>query len=216
LLQALGLAAAASTFTGFSRWNYAFAEDAMQHHHADAPAKVVHPLYHPQFFSPTEYQNVEILADLILPPTPIPEAKGDATRGKSRMQPGAKQAGVAEFIDFTVFNHPSEQKPFRDGLQWLDGASAPSVSFAKLPLAEQTALLERLAYKAKHRDGEQAGQQFFLLIRRYTVMGYYTTRVGLEALDYPGLTFYGTSPGCTHGDNPEHAGLAEARRGQTA
>ena len=213
LLQALGLAAAASTFTGFSRWNYAFAEDEMQHHHPAGPAKrVVRPLYHPQFFSAAEYKNVEVLADLILPSTTTPNAK----TGRSSIQRGAKDAGVAEFIDFIVFSNPGTQRPFRDGLQWLDSASTPATTFAKLPAAQQTALLERLAYKAKHRDGEKAGQQFFLLMRKYTVMGFYTTRAGLESLDYPGLTFYGTSPGCTHADNPEHAGLAEARREQTS
>jgi hypothetical protein len=69
------------------------------------------------------------------------------------------------------------------------------------------ALLERLAYKSKHRPNETTGQQFFLLFRRYTVMGFYTTRVGLESLDFPGLKFYSESPGCPHHDNPEHTGL---------
>ena len=212
LLQALGLAAAASTFSGFSRWSYAFAEEEMQHPNAAPTSKVVHPVYHPQFFPPTEYRNVEILADLILPPAPSSHAKD----GQSKMQPGARQAGVAEFIDFMVFTDAELQSPFREGLAWLDSASAPASSFATQPVAQQTALLERLAYKAKHREGEQPGRQFFLLVRRYTVMGFYTTRAGLESLDYPGLTFYGTSPGCTHADNPEHAGLAEACGGQAA
>ena len=73
--------------------------------------------------------------------------------------------------------------------------------------AQQHALLERLAYKAHQRETEKAGQQFFRLFRRYTVMGFYTTRIGLESLDYPGLKFYAASPGCTHTGNPEHLGL---------
>ena len=31
-------------------------------------------------------------------------------------------------------------------------------------------------------------------MRRYTVMGFYTTEIGLKQLDYPGLQFYGESP----------------------
>ena len=201
LLQALGLASAASAFPGFSRWSFAFAEAPAQHvHHS---AQVVHPLYRPQFFSAPQYRTVEVLADLILPEThPV------AGNGKAAVkQAGAQQAGVAEFIDFMVFSDSSLQAPFRDGLTWFDQASTPAPSFVTLSVAQQHAVLDRLAYKAKHRDGEQAGQQFFRLMRRYTVMGFYTTKIGLEQLDYPGLTFYGTSPGCTHEGNPEHAGL---------
>jgi len=157
---------------------------------------MVHPAYHPQFFSPAEYQTVELLADLILPAT------HDAAQ---KLQPGAREAGVAEFIDFMVFSDATQQASFRDGLQWLDHAGA--APFGSLPAAAQNAILERLAYHAKQRASEKAGQQFFQLMRRYTVMGFYTTRIGLESLDFPGLTFYATSPGCTHHGNPEHIGL---------
>jgi gluconate 2-dehydrogenase gamma chain len=153
-------------------------------------------VYEPQFFSPGQYACIEVLTDLILP------AMQDASH---KLLPGAKEAGVAEFIDFMVLSDATLQAPFREGLQSLDrAAGAP---FASLDGVAQTAVLERLAYKAKHREGEKAGQQFFQLIRRYTVMGFYTTRIGLKSLDYPGLTFYSTSPGCTHHDNPEHVGL---------
>ena len=195
LLQALTLAGFASTFSGFSRWSYALAEEAEPHHHQDAPVQIAHGDYAPLFFSPGEYRTVEVLTDLILPAT------------EAGSQPGAKDAGVAEFIDFMVYSDASIQAQFRNGLAWMDTASKPAASFAGLSAQQQNALLERLAYKAKHRDGEKAGQQFFAVIRKYTVMGFYTSRIGLESLDYPGLKFYGASPGCTHQDNPEHVGL---------
>jgi gluconate 2-dehydrogenase gamma chain len=156
----------------------------------------VSPVYRPQFFSPAQYQTVELLVDLILPAI---------QNAAQKLQPGAKEAGVAEFIDFMVFSDQTMQAPFRHGLQWLDHAG--TASFTSLAAEEQTAILERLAYKAKQRESEKSGQQFFHLLRKYTVMGFYTSRVGLESLDYPGLTFYATSPGCTHQDNPEHVGL---------
>ena len=138
------------------------------------------------------------IAELILPTTQ--DAAGKA-------QPGASEAGVAEFIDFMVFSDPSLQPEFHHGLQWLDHAAAPAPTFFQSAPAQQHALLERLAYKAHQRQAEKAGQQFFRLFRRYTVMGFYTTRIGLESLDYPGLKFYAASPGCTHAGNPEHLGL---------
>jgi gluconate 2-dehydrogenase gamma chain len=187
LLQALTLASAAATFSGFSRWSHALAE---QH--------TLQPAYRPQFFSPAQYQTVEQIAELILPSTH--DAAGKAL-------PGAREAGVVEFIDFMVFSDPSLQPEFLHGLRWLDHAAAPAPTFSQLSSAQQHALLERLAYKAHQRETEKAGQQFFRLIRRYTVIGFYTTRIGLESLDYPGLKFYATSPGCTHSGNPEHVGL---------
>ncbi len=198
LLQALTLAGLASTFSGFSRWSYALGEEMDPHHQQEAPVQIAHAAYTPQFFSPNEYHTVEVLADLILP----------ATEDSSHQpQPGAKDAGVAEFIDFMVYSDPSLQPQFRDGLTWLDNASKPAAGFAALSAEQQNALLERLAYKAKYRDSEEAGQQFFLLFRKYTVMGFYTSRMGLVSLDYPGLKLYSASPGCTHEGNPEHIGL---------
>ena len=197
LLEALGLASAACAFGGFARWSYGLSAGQPQHGHA--AHRPVHPAYQPQFFSRDQYRSVVLLAELILPAT------HDAA-GKHR-QPGATEAGVAEFIDFMVASDATLQPLFRQGLAWLDTASSPAASFAALEQVSQTALLERFAYRAKYREGEQQGQQFFRLMRKYTVVGFYTTRIGLESLDYPGLTFYGTSPGCTHEGNPEHAGL---------
>lgn len=202
LLQALALASAASAFPGFSRWSYGLEPAAGREGNNAAFQEVASSVYRPRFFSASQYRSVEVLADLILPAT-----QDGAATSADKLQPGAKEAGAAEFIDFMVFSDASLQSPFRDGLGWLDHASAPAASFADLTPAEQNAILERLAYKAKRRPGEEAGQQFFQLFRRYTVMGYYTTRIGLEALDYPGLKFYATSPGCIHDGNPEHVNL---------
>ncbi len=197
VLQALTLAGVASTFSGFSRWSYALGEETNPNHHQDAPVQISHAAYTPQFFSPSEYRTVEVLADLILP----------ATEDSSHQpQPGAKDAGVAEFIDFMVYSDSSIQAQFQDGIAWLDKTSKPA-GFTALSVDQQNALLERLAYKAKYRPSEKAGQQFFLLFRKYTVMGFYTSKIGLESLDYPGLKFYSESPGCTHQGNPEHVGL---------
>lgn len=198
LLQALTLATAASAFPGFSRWSFGLSVAAPHNGHQVSLTPSTPPAYRPQFFTAAQYRTIEVLTDLILPETQDSDEK---------LRPGAKEAGVAEFIDFMVFSDPSLQPQFRDGLAWLDHAAAPATSFVSLGTPEQNALLERLAYKAKHRDSEKAGQKFFRLIRTYTVMGYYTTQIGLEALDYPGLGLYGSSPECTHVDNREHVGL---------
>jgi gluconate 2-dehydrogenase gamma chain len=49
------------------------------------------------------------------------------------------------------------------------------------------------------------------LIRRYTVMGYFTSAIGLKELDFPGLKFYTDSPACPHTNDPEHLHLPAPR-----
>ena len=179
LIQAMTIAAAASTFGGFARWNFAHAE-SMAHHEQDSAIKpLVRPVYTPQFFTPSEYRTVDELSELILPAVSVSTAS-KTTNARAVRQPGARDVGVAEFIDFTVFSEPALQPRFRDGLRWLDQAAAPASSFISLSAEQQHAILNRLAYAKYHRKGEVPGQQFFILMRRYTVMGFYTTREGLE------------------------------------
>lgn len=150
--------------------------------------------YTPQFFSQHEYAALERVADLIIP--------SDGT-------PGAKEAGVAEFIDFMAAHDESIQYPFRLGLTWLDAEAErlDGSRFLGLAPEKQTGMLERLAYRKQFRPGEEDGRAFFKLAREYTVMGYYTSRAGLKELDFPGLRFYAESPGCPHKGDPEHRHL---------
>ncbi len=76
--------------------------------------------------------------------------------------------------------------------------------FLSITPAEQTQILETLAYRRHHTSDNDEGQKFFAKLREYTLMGYYTTRIGLEQLDYPGFRSYSSSPGCTHHDDPAH------------
>jgi gluconate 2-dehydrogenase gamma chain len=138
---------------------------------------------------------VERLANLIIP--------SDTT-------PGAKEAGVAEFIDFMVASDPEPQYPFRLGLGWLNAHSERQYGskFLDLTVDQQNSLLEPLAYKDKSRPGEEDGRAFFKLIREYTVTGFYTSEIGFKELDNPALRFYSESPECPHKGDPEHLHLS--------
>ena len=191
LMRMLALAAVASTFPGFRKWTF-----ACEHAQPDKPeTSPPSGPYQPQFCSPDEYALVERLAELIIP---------------TDDKPGAREAGVSEFIDFRVWTDRSVQEPFRYGLGWISahGIRLYGKPFLQLSAEQQNELLGHLAYKARYRPGEEDGQHFFKLIRRLTVMGFYTTRIGLEQLDYPGLkTVWTEMPGCPHKDDPEHAHL---------
>lgn len=202
LLQALACASFAGSTGGFCRWAYAFSEaPELQHaHHASpssSPARHAAP-YKPQFFTPAEYADVVLLAELILPRTASPSGDGHAHPAAVRAsvkasEAGATDAGVAEFIDFVVFHDPKLQAAFRQGLVWINSAGSPQ-TFHAIPHAEQVALLERIAFKKNFRAQDKLGQDFFGIMRKHTVMGFYTSRIGLESLDYPGLRFYASSP----------------------
>ena len=197
VLRILTLAGAASQFPGFKRW--AFAHDHSsdgQHAHA-APQKpsTAGEAYKPQFFTPEEYALVARLAELIIPT--------DET-------PGAREAGVSEFIDFMAANDPPLQPQFRRGLTWMNAHALKlyGARFLDTRAEQATEMLSNLAYKDRYRLGEEDGQAFFRLMREYTLMGFYTSRVGMQVLDVPSLKqYYTASPACPHADNREHLGL---------
>jgi gluconate 2-dehydrogenase gamma chain len=191
VLRILGTAAAAAQFPGFSKWGFACG------HMGNAALQIKPAAYRPQFFTAAEYEMVERLADIIIP--------SDAT-------PGAKDAGVAEFIDFMVANDPDTQYGFRTGLTWLDahGEQTAGKRFVQLTPEQQTSLLEPLGFKDKARPGQEAGRRFLSLIREYTVTGFYTSEIGFKELDNPALKFYSESPECPHKDDPEHRHLSPA------
>jgi hypothetical protein len=201
VLRIFSLAAAASQFTGFKTW--AFAHDHSHDHSSDdghphaiqqKPAAQAEA-YQPQFFTPDEYALVARLAELIIPT--------DET-------PGAREAGVSEFVDFMVMSDPPLQPRFRRGLTWMNAHAIKlyGTRFMNLSSEQANEMLSRLAYKDRQRLGEEDGQAFFRLMREYMLMGFYTSRVGMQVLDVPALKqYYAASPACPHTDNRAHLNL---------
>jgi Gluconate 2-dehydrogenase subunit 3 len=209
ILRYIGIAAVAASYPGFGKWAFACSHDAPRSG-SDASAAP----YKPLFFSPQQYRMVEHLAEIIIPE--------DDT-------PGARQAGVAEFIDFMVANRVQvsgsreirstddaieaggeAQVRFVAGLNWMNARSHGEFGhdFMDCTPDQQNSLLEELAYKAKFKPATESGRAFFQLMRDYTVVGYYTTKIGLESIAYPGLRqIWPKMPGCAHPDDPEHANL---------
>ena len=215
ILRYIGIASIAGTFPGFSKWAFACPQDHPQHTRSQAASDP----YKPLFFSSEHYQMLDDIAEMIIPE--------DDT-------PGAKQAGVAEFIDFMVANRVpvstsrdvrstadamevgnEAQNRFVAGLDWINTRchSEFGHTFMECTPPQQTSLLEELAYKEKFKPTTESGRAFFQLMRHYTVVGYYTTKIGLESLGYPGLrTVWQKMPGCSHPNDPEHAHLLSRTR----
>ena len=216
ILRFIGIASVAATFPGFHQWAFACAHDLAEGSRVLAGAQS----YSPRFFSPVQYRMVEHLTDMILP---------------ADDSPGAKEAGVAEFIDFMLANRVpvsgtyevravqdsiqqghEAQARFLAGLNWMNAHSSSEFGkvFLDCTTGQQASLLEELAYPSKFKPTTESGREFFQLLRDYTVVGFYTTKIGLESLGYPGLRrVWPKLPGCTHLDDPEHARLTEPAGG---
>ena len=213
IVRLLGIAAVAATFPGFSRWSFAGAADGA----VPAGEPPAAHSYRPLFFSPAQLALIEHLAEMIIP--------ADDT-------PGARQAGVGEFIDFMVANRvpisgsghqdsPRDsavafgselQRQWLEGLGWIDAHCTYEFGhdFLSCSAAQQDALLAALAYKSRYTAATEPGREFFQLLRDYTVTGYYTSRIGMESLGVPGLrSAWDRPPGCPHQDDPEHKRLRE-------
>jgi Gluconate 2-dehydrogenase subunit 3 len=133
--------------------------------------------YHPRFFEGEEYATVAELAASIIP--------SDET-------PGAREARVAEWIDFLVSESDNDrQRLYRDGLGRLAARCRESGrgAFPTLPgPAREEAV----------RELEAADPVFFRAVKEDTVFGFYTSEVGLRELGADGHPFHSECPGCTH------------------
>jgi len=221
ILRYIGIASVASTFPGFRQWTFACSHD--EHAAVHAAAQAGSQAYKPLFLSPDHFHLVEHLTEMIIP---------------ADDSPGAKAAGVAEFIDFMLANRvavaadgdartveerlhqgTAAQVQFEGGLNWLNVRSKSEYknNFMDCTPTQQTALLEELAYKSKFTPTTERGREFFQMLRDYTVVGYYTSKIGLESLGYPGLrTFWQRMQACPHPDDPEHVHLSEPKSSKAA
>jgi hypothetical protein len=154
-------------------------EDAESVQQRIASARQARPTddYAPGFFSEHEYETLSILVDLIIPRD---ERSGSAT-----------DAGVPEFIDFTVTDRPYMQIPIRGGLAWIDVQCRKRFGkpFAECEAAQQTALLDDIAWPDRAAPEMSHGVEFFSQLRDLTASGFFSSEIGVEDLQYIGNTF---------------------------
>lgn len=138
-----------------------------------------------RFFTPTEYTLVEELSETILP--------ADSRSG------GAKAAKVAEFIEQRVRDYEDQTKQalWHGGLLLIDSMSRHynGKSFVDSSLEERIAVLQVLS------DNEQMTEipevEFFGELKRLTVRGYYTSKIGIhDELEYKGNRILMEFVGC--------------------
>jgi hypothetical protein len=140
--------------------------------------------FKPTFFNEHEYETVRVLVDLVIPRD---ERSGSAT-----------DAGVPEFMDFIVGDQPARQTAMRGGLAWLDRECLRrhEKTFVACSPSERTAVLDDIAWPDRARPELARGVLFFNSFRDLTAAGFWTSKMGIEDLQYKGNTYVRTWNGC--------------------
>jgi len=140
--------------------------------------------FKPKFFTAHEYATVGILVDLIIPRD---ERSGSAT-----------DAGVPEFMDFMMADQPARQVAMRGGLALVDRLCEQRYNkrFAALTDAQRRAILDEIAYTSNTDPGLAQHISFFSSFRDLAASGFWTTKMGIEDLQYQGNVFVDEWKGC--------------------
>lgn len=150
--------------------------DAAQHvHTAVAEAKTkAGGVYKPKLLNAHEYATAKRLSEIIIP--------ADDVSGS------AAEAGAPEFIDLIASHNEELGTGITGGLAWLDRAMERQTgkSFMESPVAAQTAMLDRIAYRRNSTPDLEPGIVFFDWMRRLTADAFYTSPIGVTDIGYVG------------------------------
>jgi len=139
----------------------------------------------PRFFTPDQHALVEELTETIIPE--------DGHSG------GAKAAKVTDFIDKTLRETQDEaqKRTWKEGLPLIDGMSRHynGNSYIDASREERIAVLTVLSDNERMLDLPEV--KFFKDLKRLTVIGYYTSKVGIhDDLQYIGNRVLQEYVGC--------------------
>jgi len=179
--EALELLGIASLSTAFS-WSPAQLEGAAR---AARAAAASGGAFQAKFFTPHEWETVRVLADVIIPKD---ERSGSAT-----------DAGVPEYMDFLMSDGSDGQRiAMRGGLAWLDIQTRRRFkkAFKECVEQERAAVLDAIAWPAKAAPDMSQGVAFFNSFRDLTAAGFFSSKLGVEDLQYQGNTFVAEWKGC--------------------
>lgn len=140
------------------------------------------------FFTDHERETVRVLANLIIP---ADEKSGNA-----------EEAGVVPFIEFMMLDEPAETPAFlshknlqtriRGGLRWMDVQcfERHEKAFIACEEADQIALLDEIAYPEVAKPEMSQGVAFFNSFRDLVAWGFWSSKMGIEDLEYKGNIAY--------------------------
>lgn len=126
------------------------------------------PNYVPKKFNVHNFQTLKKLGDIIIP--------------------GASEGGAAEYIDFLSSHNEELAAIFNGGFAWLDHYMQKTygTDFLKASTAQQTELLDKLAYRKNLTPETAPGVQFWTWTRNMVVDAYYTSPAGVKDIGFMG------------------------------
>lgn len=130
----------------------------------------------PKALNQHEFQTLHRLSGLILP------ADQDS--------PGAMEVGAAAWIDLMASQNLQLAAIFTGGIGWLDEQMRHrgQADFLSAPEAQQTALLDLIAFRRNDNADLGPGIRFFGWARRLVVDAWSTSPAGTKSLGYLGNT----------------------------
>ena len=180
MLQLLGSAPVVAGLT----WTDAEATQAAQAAKTTQAARRAGTAYKPKFFNPHEWATINVLVDIIIPKD---ERSGSAT-----------EAGVPVFMDFLLDDQPNRQTAMRGGLAWIDLECQDRYDkrFLECTADERTAVLDDIAWPQKAKPEFAHGVAFFNSFRDLTASGFWSSKMGVEDLQYIGNVMVAEWKGC--------------------
>src|SRR5579862_2121928 len=142
--------------------------------------------YAPKFFPPHQYDALVSLCDTIIP--------------KDEKSGGAVEAGAPEFIDLLTSENQEFQLALGGGLMWLDHYCTDHYEkiYLECTPEQRKEVIDLIAYRknAKATPELHQGVAFFSFLRNMTCDGFYTSKIGIEDLQYIGNVTRSEWPGC--------------------
>ncbi len=159
-----------------------FAHQAVRNEKSASPAGK----YVPKYFSAHQYETLTWLCDAIIP--------------KDEKSGGAVEAGAPEFIDLLTSENEEWQVALGGGLMWLDTFCADrySSTFMECAPEKRKDVMDLIAFRKNEKQDLTLSQgvAFFAFLRKLTCDGFYTSKIGIEDLQYIGNTSLREFPGC--------------------
>jgi gluconate 2-dehydrogenase gamma chain len=160
----------------------AFAHALVQKEKAASPTGQ----YLPKYFRAAQYATLISLCDSIIP--------------RDDYSGGAVEAGAPEFIDLLTSENEDYAARLGGGLNWLHNFCVDRYGNAYLDCApeQRKQVLDLIAYRASVRKdaGVAQGVAFFAFLRKMTCDGFYSSKIGIEDLQYIGNVPRQSFPGC--------------------
>jgi gluconate 2-dehydrogenase subunit 3-like protein len=130
--------------------------------------------FQPKVFTAAEWRTARVLVDLVIP--------RDARSGS------ATDARVPEFMDVFMETRENMRTWMRTGLAWLDDDCRKrfSKTFVECNDTQRKAVLDDIAWPRRARPEMQAGVRFFNNFRNFTASGFWSSKMGIDDLQYMG------------------------------